>query len=146
MNKTLVILVPIVLAGVGFGLGKAGIIHIPGLSPEKKAAKAAAAYLETKDSPPIAKKQDRKESAPPVPKTVAVTIDPVLGRKKLAKLWNGIDTSKLLGITEKWKDDELAQVLAVMSPDKVAAFLSEQKSERASSLSRQIQAIGSRKP
>ncbi|HWA82950.1 MAG TPA: hypothetical protein VG820_05935 [Fimbriimonadaceae bacterium] len=150
------ILAPVVIIGVVAGLGFAGIIQIPGITP-KKALKGAAAMYAQKDGKPVAKKETPPQP-PPVdpkpkktpPKKVATPAgpkkDPEQGADTLATVWNNIETPELLKIAAKWKDQDFARVLAHMNSDKVAEILQTMAQSdpiRASKLSRVIQDQGS---
>src|SRR5688572_23290132 len=117
--------IPIVLVGALAGLAFSGIIEVPGISPAKKKAKAAADYAETKDpndqmalKKPAAKPPTEAEDAPAEPTaevTAAVTeVKPELGAKKLGSLWNEVEATSLGEIVENWKDEDLSKVLVKM--------------------------------
>lgn len=156
MKKLIIIVLPILLLlGGGFFAATKGLIKIPGITPPAKKKGSNALYGEAKDklaankkkTPEKPKKKPEKpvaKAAPPKP-----TADPVLGRKKLAKVWNEMENGALLAIAAEWKDDELAEMLAIMSSDKVTSILAEmatKDAKRAAKLSRQIQTIASKIP
>lgn len=144
MKKALLILIPLILIGAVVGLALKGIIKIPGLTPTKKAALAAGLYGEPKDKseekeskkPPRAK-ETKTES--PVVTADVVALDIEAGLKKIAGLWNSLETTNLMLITAKWKEKDLAPIFLRMEKDKVSAYLSAIKPEKASSLSLAIQ-------
>ena len=73
-------------------------------------------------------------------------VDPTQGAKKLAKVWNAVDTKKLIEITKDWKDEELAPVMYSMDVSKVADFLAklaEQDAKRSSELSKSLRSFAS---
>jgi hypothetical protein len=63
------------------------------------------------------------------------------GRRALAKLWNEMDPKTLLPIVESWKDEDLAHQLRYLEADLTATLLAGMKPDRASRLSRSLQAI-----
>jgi len=146
MKKVILIIIPIALIGVGFGLAKAGIINLPGVSPKAK-SKSAGLYKEAED-PKVAEKKPgsststltKKSLPPPTVKAELVTeTKPEVGVKKLAKLWNEMEAPALVSLVKDWKDSELAAVLIKMDGAKVAELLSALEPKRASSLSRELQ-------
>jgi len=142
MNKAVFIAVPavLVIGGGVVGAAMAGLIEIPGLTPEKKKEKSAALYTEDKEeTKPIAKKQVHKKGDPIPP-------DVVKGRKELAKLWNEIESKDLVLIVEKWPDEQLAHQLRYLDVDKTAEVLSLMKADRAAKLSKTLQSLGSVEP
>lgn len=131
MKKAFVFLVPILLAGAIVGLGLAGVVNIPGLTPKKKVtAKVAAKVDKPKVKPP-----PKEETKP------KVTGNPVKGFETVAGLWNEMPTQKLLDITAKWTDKDLGPILLRMEPEKVVDYLGQLKAERAASLTREIQRL-----
>ncbi|MCC7433749.1 MAG: hypothetical protein IT363_03630 [Methanoregulaceae archaeon] len=122
----------LVMGGAVVGLGMAGVVQIPGLSPKKKApAPVVEAVAEKK---PVAKKEPKSEPAPK-------TGDPEKGHVAVAELWNEMDLKALLPLTEKWREAELAPILAKMDTEKVVELLSQMKPERAVVLTRALQRI-----
>ena len=143
--KALIFILPAIAIGIG-GAAMTGMINVPGLSPQKAKPKVAA-----KIEPPAAKPEPAPplEKSEPPPKVVAkeeIAIDPDLGQRQLAKLWREIETPKLLVITAKWKDAELAGVMTKMPAAKNAEILSAMPPARASRLSREIQSLASIAP
>ncbi len=155
MKKLILILVPLV-AVIGVTIaGVMGIIPIPGLSPSKKKPPTLYGESASKEDPKTA--STKTEPAPTAtaripspPKVVKAETPPTpdlqKGAKKIARLWNLIDSSKLLPVTEKWKDVDLARVLAFMESDKAAMLLSLMAPDRASKLSLEIQKEASNPP
>ncbi len=157
MKKAIVILVPVLLIGGVGGAAFMGVIKIPGITP--KAKLAANLYGEGTDlyapdadtevkidatvepiepaAPPVAKKP---EAEPEEPEPV---LDPELGAKKLAKVWNALSTEDLMAVSATFKDDELALVLSKMEVEKVAALVGEMEPKRGASVSRQLARIAS---
>lgn len=155
MKKAVVILVPVLLIGGVAGAAFMGVIKIPGITP--KAKLAANLYGEGTDlytpdaelkieteaepieptPPPVAKKPEE------VPEEPEPVLDPELGAKKLAKVWNALPTEDLQAVTATFKDDELALVLSKMEVEKVAALMSEMDPKRGASISRQLARIAS---
>ena len=151
--KALIIAGPILLVGGVLGAGFMGVINIPGLTPKKASAKAAAMYGEGKDLvAPIEDAVEEKpvaEAAPadkPAVKIVAdqgPKTDPEKGARELAKYWGAIETKSLLGIIESFDDKELALVLSFMAKDKVAEILSKVEPLRAATLSKELRRLAS---
>ena len=144
MKKALIVLIPLILIGSVVGLALKGIIKIPGLTPAKKTALAAGLYGEVKEKPQEKeskkppKAEDKKKEAPVVSAEV-VPPDVEAGLKKIAGLWNSLETTNLMLITAKWKEKDLAPIFLRMEKDKVSAYLAAIKPEKASSLSLAIQ-------
>jgi hypothetical protein len=128
----------LIAGGAGSGLYFTG--RLPFLA-KKPAPKKTEAKAEEKAKPKAAATAQAPATPPraPITQASASTTDPDRGRKRLAKLWNQVDTARLVVITESWRDPELAQILARMEPDKVAEFLGTVEPQRASNLSRAIQ-------
>lgn len=143
MNKAVLIAIPVAVLVVGGGVvaaAMAGMIEIPGLTPEKQKQKSAALYTEDTEQPskPTKKKAAKKEE--PIPPDV------VKGRKELAKLWNEVESKDLVAIVAKWPDEDLAHQLRYLDVDKTAEVLSLMKSERAAKLSKTLQSLGAVEP
>lgn len=135
MNKmVMIVVVLLVLGGTVIGLGMTGIVEIPGLSPKKK-KKAVPTVEEVKT--------EAKAPTPKMPKPApkAKPGDPAKGYEAVAQIWNEMDINTLLPMTEKWRDDELAPILAKMDGGKVVELLSQMKTERAALLTRALQRI-----
>lgn len=139
MKAGIVIIFLIALAvGVVAALGMMGLVDIPGLSPVKKEAAKAA---KTVDS---VTKQVEQQTKPipkptPKPKKDQPTDDPEQGARKLAKLWNEVETKKLIDLVKDWKDADVARVFSKMEPDKVAEVLGDLEPKRASKISGMIE-------
>lgn len=134
MKKVILIVLPLlIIGGSVVGLGMAGVVNIPGLTPKKKPAPTVAAK----------KIEEKKAPAPkkPKPAPTVKAADPTKGEEAVAKLWNEMDMKALLPITEKWKDAELAAILSKMDNEKVVELLSAMKAERAVTLTRAIKKI-----
>ena len=139
-KKILLIAIPLVMiaagGGVGFGIWK-GLIKLPG---GKKPVVA-------KPQPKVA---IRRATPPPPPKpvfrpiVVRPAVDPVAGAAKLAKLWNEVETPKLLAMTKAWATPDLAPVTLAMEPTKVAEILAALPPARASDLSREMRRLASK--
>jgi hypothetical protein len=134
MKKAVIFLLPVLVGGGVVGLGLAGVVNIPGLTPKKKPVAA------TKEPEKPKPKVTKRESPP---ETKATASDPVKGYEAVAKLWNELEGPKLLAVTEKWKDQDLAPILMRMDPDKVVELLALVPPDRANRLSRAIQALAS---
>lgn len=131
------VLVVLLLGGGGAGFAmfkKIGPFAVKAAPPKAEKPKGVAKKAPPKavDPPP----STVREVPPP-------TIDPEEGATKLAKLWNEVETPKLLAIAKDWKDPELARVATKMDPGKVAEVLGALPPKRASSLSREMQRLAS---
>lgn len=149
MKKLIMILLPVLLLGGGgvFFAASKGMVNIPGVTPKKKAA--AALYGEAKDKKLAAKPKPKPKPKEKKPVVAVEVNDPVLGRKKLAAVWNELKTDNLLKIIETWKNNELALQLSEMDPSKVTEILDAlalKDPKRVSELSREIQEIGAKEP
>jgi hypothetical protein len=155
--KALFIVVPILLFGGALGAAFMGVISIPGITPKKTAAAKSvpkeqqATGDESTATDSVEDQQvtaDTNAQEPPTEPSRAVSepkpiTDPELGAKALAKYWDEIEVTKLIAITETYKEPELAQVLFFMQKSKVAELLGSVSSERAARLSRELQRLAS---
>lgn len=151
MKKLIIIGIPLVLAIAG-GLAFTGKINIPGITPKKSAAIAAAMYGRDKDQSKekfVAETKVDKPAVAPVTKSKAKLtsrIDPAEGASSLATIWNELPVPALLKIIKKWKNPDLAVVMAQMDTGQVAKLLegiSKDEPDRASELSKALQKQGS---
>jgi len=147
VKKVLLIVVPLlVIVSTVLGLGFMGIIKLPFL-PAKKVAKKPG-----KAAPPAKPVVEKKPAAPtsiveapkPKPKVVVLKPDVEAGQKKLAALWSEMEPSALVPIVKDWNDQDLAPVLMRMDPDKVTELFGDLEPDRASRLSRAIEALASK--
>jgi hypothetical protein len=140
--------IPILIVAV-LGLAFAGIINVPGVTPEKKKAVAAKVYSSDKDQKPPKKASTPPKLTPPnkklpPPKVTVTTKDIDKGAEQLAAVWDEMPVDKIVPIAETWKDPDLVRVFSHMDTGKVAKILAAVKDvDRASRLSRQIQEQGS---
>ena len=148
MKKVIFIVLPILLLGGGFvGLAITGIIKVPGLTPKKAKAgslygeNAAKVYTEPKTEVVVTKPDETKPKVAPVVEVVKT--DPEKGAKKIAQLWNNIPTVKLAELSKLYKDNELADVLVQMDPEKVAELLALLDAKRSAKLSKELQRVAS---
>lgn len=147
MKKILFIVLPILLVGGGVvGAAFMGVINIPGLTPKKKMG--AMAYGEKKDEKPAVEAADetkptaKKEKPKPKPEQVSTNpTDPDAGVKKIAKLWNAMETENLAKLVKDWTDDDLAKVMLFMPNEKVAELLGTLEPARASKISRALKSL-----
>lgn len=151
MKKVLIIVLPLLLIGGGVvGAGLMGVIKIPGLTLAKKPTtlygEAAKLYGEPKDEvaqaePEATPKKPKREDKP---KTVAEQqIDPEVGAKKLAGVWNIMSPEQLAPIASSYQDNELARVLSQMETEQVARLLALMDPKRAAKLSQELERLGS---
>ncbi|MBV6459861.1 MAG: hypothetical protein HONBIEJF_03015 [Fimbriimonadaceae bacterium] len=144
----------VVIGGSVVGLGIAGVLNIPGLTPMKKAGKnlygagADVLYGEKKDAPPplALKKPPAKKPEPEAPKPIPPKPDKIKGAKKIARVWNSLEALKVVEISRAWKDTELALVLSNMESEKAAQVLASMDAGRAGKLSQEIQKIAAQPP
>ncbi len=153
----LAVVVPLLLVGGTAGAAFAGIIKIPGLKIPGAKAKSVANYTDKDDNPselaknekkePEASIEPEKESTAPEVKIVKEpepVLDPEVGAKKLAGIWNNLEPADIVRISAAYKNPELALVLSKMDAEKVAGVLSEIKdAKRAAALSQEIQHLAS---
>lgn len=136
----LVLGLPIALGGIGFALGRLGYVSIPGITPPAPEAQEE----EQPEQPPVEMidfAPEQEEAAQPsVP---PVQTDEEQGAKTLARVWNDIDARQLLPVAERYRDQELAQVLLVMESKKTAELLALMPPDRAAKLSQEIQDLAS---
>lgn len=145
----------IVLGGTTIGLGYAGVINIPGITPSKK-AKPAPAQANAEQANALAPEggeapgnpsesaqpdESAQEEPPPADPPPSETTPPQDGTERLAKLWATMDAQKVAALVEKWKDGDVLLVLAKMDDEKLAEVLSALPPERALELSRGIKAL-----
>jgi flagellar motility protein MotE (MotC chaperone) len=136
MKKILFIVAPLLLVGGGVvGAAMMGVISIPGLSPAKKKSQAAEQYTEPKEEPVVKKPPPKEEEKPAEPNLEK-------GRQELAKLWNELEPTIIVGIVEKWSEEDLARQLRYLETEKSAAVISLMKPERASKVSKVLQVLG----
>jgi hypothetical protein len=140
--KGVAMLVGLVVVGVLIA-GMAGVVNIPGLTPQKKteATKEGQGKGGQSGSPqPQVKKERPKQPVPIVQiKKRAPESDPAKGQDAVAQLWENLSADSLLAIVKDWKDPELAKILLKMDSEKVSALLEKLDSGRASKLTRAIQ-------
>jgi hypothetical protein len=154
----------VALVGGGVvGMAMMGVIDIPGLSPakkkiaaagqyagdkESKQADAAGAYSGDKDGKAAATVEvaPPKKAPPAKPKAAKplFVIDPVVGRKKVAKLWNEMSVDSLQKMIGSFKGPDLPRILAIMDAGKVAKLLEKLDPAKAAKLSKDIQAEASK--
>lgn len=145
MKKALLVIVPLLLLCITSALVLTGVVKLPFLKLGKKKSQEAAAQVASAKPPA---KKPSSAYKPAVSKPVVAlknkpSVDPELGSKKLAKLWNEMDTTKLALLLKDWKDPDAAKVLVLMDGDRVAELLSKLTPAKASSLSKSIQKIAS---
>lgn len=151
--KALLIIVPILLVGGVLGAGKMGYINIPGVTPKSVQGRADEMYGEGADElygepieeiePLSIEEELPEEEAVAAAEPEKPKIDPDLGARQLAKIWNEIKTGDLVKITDGFDDDELGLVMFYMQKSKVAEVLADVTPARAAKLSREIQRLAS---
>jgi hypothetical protein len=151
VKKVLLIVLPLVLViglGTVLGLGYMGVIHLPFFPHKKVVKKAGKQSVALKPIVPVKKADPTPPppAAPPRPKPVVNVPKPDVeaGEKKLAHVWDGMESAQLVPILQDWKDPELARILIKMDPDKVTELLATIDPARASKLSRAIEAAAAK--
>lgn len=155
MKPVVLIVVVVVVAGFIIGAGMTGMVNIPGLTPAKKKAVAAAQYGEGSDpkdaqaktAKDVAKKPEAKRTAKPTAKSlkpIDIPVNREAGYKKIAKLWNEMNIEDLKKLVAKgWSNDELAPIFALMDNAKVAKVLVALPPDRATKITKAIQRLAS---
>lgn len=148
MKKVILILTPLLLIGTAAALAFLGIINVPGITPHKKQKPVAKSADRPAPAPVVAKKEpEQSKAVTPTPAPVVVAAKPKpeqvqdrdQGARTLAKLWNEVDSKKLVDLVKDWKDVEVARVFAQMDPDKVAEVLGQMEAKRASKISTEVE-------
>jgi hypothetical protein len=146
------ILVTLLILGGTVGAIFTGLIKIPGLKvPGLKAKSVTNSYTDSDNKPlKVETKEPKKPQVKitpdptPLPTKAEPETDPKLGDKKLAGIWNNMETSAIIKIAANYKDAELAAVLSNMDAEKVGEILADlPDAKRAARISQQIQAIAS---
>lgn len=147
MRLVIILLAVIALGGTAIGLGYAGILRIPGITPAKKKT------LESKQEKQTAASAATANATPPIkivptPAPAAIPqkkIEPVEdGSDRLAKLWSSLDAESLQKILDKWPSGDTIPILAKMEDDKLAELLAQIVSKspaKAAQLSKAIKAL-----
>ncbi|MER3413622.1 MAG: hypothetical protein C4341_05175 [Armatimonadota bacterium] len=153
----------IVIGGTTIGLGYAGVINIPGITPPKKVKSTAKQVDGEQAANPTSLANERLgQQATDDAKTKAKSDSPISdpatptteetrasreqtsrqdGTERLAKLWTAMDAQKVAALVQQWKDGDVLLVLAKMDDEKLAEVLSALPPERALKLSRGIKAL-----
>ncbi len=142
----------IVIGGTTIGLGYAGIINIPGITPKKqpKPAPQGEEKSETKESPKepeIPKpsiEEPKKIEVPKEPEQQPKVVQRVDGTDRVAKLWSSMDSENLSKVLAKWNDGDVVAILAKMDDKKLSELLNTIAStdpDKAARLSQGIKAL-----
>ncbi len=148
----------IVIGGTFIGLGYAGVVNIPGITPEKKAKQANAAdvaqqgadeanqqnkaTLQTTANPAAPAEQEPPAVEPPsAPSPEPEVIQQPDGTERVAKLWASMDAQKVAALVQAWKDGDVVMILAKMDDEKLAEVLAALPPEKALEISRGIKAM-----
>lgn len=140
----------IVIGGGIVGLGYAGVIHIPGITPTKQAKPKP-----NEDTPleqqasndtnlqAVAPEESapRQEPAPQVEPPPAVVTQRADGTVRLAALWSSMETEALVKLLEQWNDGDALQVLAKMDNKKLADVLGALPPDKAARISMGIKSL-----
>lgn len=151
--KALFIIVPILLVGGVLGAGYMGYINIPGVTPKTAQGKADDMYGEGAEElygeqtddiePPLFEELEPVDAVTLTVEPTEPEVDPDLGARLLAKIWNEIKTADLVKIADGFNDEELGIVLFYMEKSKVAEVLAKVDPDRAAKLSKEIQRLAS---
>lgn len=137
MKLVVLLLAVIALGGTLIGLGYAGIVNIPGITP-KKAAKKPQAAQETPEQPAA---QEIQQPALPEPIKEPEIVPQKDGTERLAKLWATLDAETLRDIYLKYPDGDALAVLAKMDDAKVSALLAVLPPDKAAQVSKAIKSL-----
>lgn len=144
--------------GVYVGLVQAGKVKNPAVKsmianltkpkPKTPAEQLAQQKPAEAVSEPAAPEEPKveEEQAPPKKKPKPVpqpTIDPEVGAKKIALVWDTMEPDAVVKVAKTYKDAEFARVLSQMETEKVGAILAALDPKRAAKVSRQIEQMGS---
>ncbi|MFN8139858.1 MAG: hypothetical protein U0R49_08685 [Fimbriimonadales bacterium] len=154
---TIVLVALIAIGGTVIGLGYAGVMKIPGITPDKKKSTVATQGTATKseaeettgnnkstEQPPTAEPPTKPVEPPvsePPPTTSAPKKD---GTERVASLWSNMDTAAVKKILLKWEDGDALPVLAKMEDVKLAellAAIAADDPEKAARISKGIKAL-----
>lgn len=133
MKKAAFAIIPLLVAGV-VGAAMVGLIDIPGLSPAKRAKPlkatpvvVSAQKFDTGQPPSSTMKNTAtppsSDSHPGADQVSKPKTDPEQGERALGRLWNEMDSDKIIAIIGDWKDADVAKVFSKMDKDKVAEIL-----------------------
>lgn len=153
---TIVFILLFIILLIGGGIGAAVYMHmvkIPGLefiaklSETPKDLKTVSKKEDkTKTSiPSVTKKEDKPKISIPSKPTSPPT-DLKKGAKQTAKLWNQIETKKLVDIVKTWSNPDLARVVMQMETGQASALLEALEPSRSAELSKIIQKESSQLP
>jgi flagellar motility protein MotE (MotC chaperone) len=128
----------IVMGGAVLGLGYAGILVIPGITPSKKsqAPKVEAGVVAAPTQRPVA-----APTQEPIPEEKPEVVPVKDGSARLAKLWSSLDAASLTKIIEKWPEGEAVPIIAKMDDEKLGQLLAALPPDRAAQISRAIKAM-----
>lgn len=151
VKVVLLIVTPALILGMGgvIAAGMLGYIQIPGITPSPPVAEADLSDEPIEREPePVAVVEPLVPPSPPpapAPQVAVSRVDPDRGDRRLASLWNDLETQRLVEITQDWPEEELARVLLRMDPSAVAEYLAAlPDARRASALSRRLRDLAMR--
>lgn len=148
--KFLVILLValIIIGGAVIGMGFAGVVNIPGITPPKKKTETIDQPVDGSSTVNDLKSPEQSDdkTTEPIVQNREATPPPIVrpakdGTERLAKLWSDIDPTSLIKIIEKYGDSDLLPVLAKMDDEKLAKVLAALPPERAAVVSRGIKTL-----
>jgi hypothetical protein len=141
----------IVIGGGIVGMGYAGVIHIPGITPPKKVKPkptedTLVEQRESNDSnlqavtpeEPAPQPEPSRQVEPPPPPVITQRSD---GTVRLAALWSSMETEALVKLLEQWNDGDALQVLAKMDNKKLAEVLGALPPDKAARISMGIKSL-----
>ncbi|MCW5941852.1 MAG: hypothetical protein KIS66_06455 [Fimbriimonadaceae bacterium] len=144
---------PLLVLGAGGVVAAAmlGYLDIAGLT-QKERAKAppptvAVVTKSEKPKPPAILVRNTPPPKSAVPRVTVTTPDPVRGDRRLARLWNELEPTRLIEISKDWREEDLARVMLRMDTGVVAEMIATMPdAKKASSLSRRIRQLASLPP
>lgn len=143
MKLVVILLAIIALGGTVVGLGAAGVINIPGITPPKNKKR------QTLDIPKPTEKitQVNAQTAtvpPPISPDPAKVKTPKDGTDRVAKLWSNMDADTLLKVLKKWPEGDAVTILAKMDDAKLTQLLvamAAESPDKAAEFSKLIKAL-----
>lgn len=154
---TIALVALIAIGGTVIGLGYAGVMKIPGITPDKKKTTAATQGTATKSKAEETTGNNKSTEQPPAAEPPAKPVEPPVsepppttsapkkdGTERVAGLWSNMDTAAVKKILLKWEDGDALPVLAKMEDVKLAellAAIATDDPEKAARISKGIKAL-----
>jgi hypothetical protein len=135
----------IVLGGTAVGLGYAGVLNIPGLTPKKRTTpqadpQSAKPANETQAETPTVTPEPAPAAGTPPAATTELTRRED-GTERLAKVWAEMEIDVLVKVLSEWNDGDALAVIARMDDKKIAEILNALPADRAARISIGIKAL-----